>query len=134
MFHLATAAVGLTGWVSGRSLGSRWMSSTFIPEPAWETAPWSVPPSLVLRVRGQTLCLDLCELLPTLLSKSDALRSPKASSPVPAPTEELPKLCHWSQLLTNAASLCTHRFYSCCEGYEPTVLLLKTTEGEVSIS
>uniref|UniRef100_A0A8V1ANY7 TBC1 domain family member 24 n=1 Tax=Gallus gallus TaxID=9031 RepID=A0A8V1ANY7_CHICK len=23
------------------------------------------------------------------------------------------------------------RFYSCCEGYEPTVLLLKTTEGEV---
>ncbi|NWI11032.1 TBC24 protein, partial [Crypturellus soui] len=23
------------------------------------------------------------------------------------------------------------RFYSCCEGYEPTVLLIKTTEGEV---
>lgn len=26
------------------------------------------------------------------------------------------------------------RFYSCCEGYEPTVLLIKTTEGEVSVS
>uniref|UniRef100_A0A8C5NIR2 TLDc domain-containing protein n=1 Tax=Junco hyemalis TaxID=40217 RepID=A0A8C5NIR2_JUNHY len=23
------------------------------------------------------------------------------------------------------------RFYTCCEGYEPTVLLIKTTEGEV---
>ncbi|XP_014742323.1 PREDICTED: TBC1 domain family member 24-like [Sturnus vulgaris] len=26
------------------------------------------------------------------------------------------------------------RFYTCCEGYKPTVLLIKTTEGEVSVS
>ncbi|KAM4762048.1 TBC1 domain family member 24-like isoform 2-T2 [Cyanocitta cristata] len=34
-------------------------------------------------------------------------------------------------LMERGITVVQRRFYTCCEGYEPTVLLIKTTEGEV---